>query len=163
MQLMAALRSMFPGRNTGSSVVRVVPSWYGGEARPPDTNFDAFYREGYERNIIAAACIWEIASSATEPKMQIVSRETGEALETGALNSYLMDLLENPNPEQSGEELLQEMMTFQQLTGVWILRKIRGSERLSSTGRGKVVRLISLDPNDLKIICLLYTSDAADE
>lgn len=145
MRILAALKGMLPSRQGGSAVVRVVPSWYSGEAKAPLANFESFYKDGYSRNIIVAACIWEIASSATEPKMQLVNKNTGEELENGALHDYLMDLLENPNPEQSGEELLQELMTFQQLTGVWLLRKIRGKG-------GRVVRIISLDPNDMKII-----------
>lgn len=126
------------------AIVRVVPTWSTSFPKEPDANFENFYKYGYGRNVIVATCIWEIASGACEPRPMLVNRENGEEVSRGPIGREIFDLLEHPNPEQEGDEFLQELHTFQQLTGVWVVRKIRN-------GAGKVVRLIALDPDHLKI------------
>ena len=126
-------------------LVRVIPTWEAGYPREPDEDFESFYKYGYGRNVVVATCIWEIASGACEPRPMLINTESQKEETENPIGREIFRLLDQPNPEQAGDEFLQELHTFQQLTGVWVVRKIRNAA-------GKCVRLIALDPDHLKVV-----------
>ena len=127
---------------------RMIYTWQAGRPVSPTDDYVAFAKDGYQRNPLIAACIREIATSASEPTLKVKRRMKDGTLEEarGSDADALRDLLQHPNPEQSTYTFLEELFTFQQLTGNWFFRKIR------SVGGSNVVALWPLKPQHTKIV-----------
>ena len=87
---------------------RIIPTWKAGRPLPPVDDYKRLAEDGYRRNVLVAACIWEIASSAAEPDLVVKRKKKDGTSEmaTGADAEGLRALLMNPNPEHSMFTLL---------------------------------------------------------
>lgn len=130
---------------TASVVARVIPTWKAATPLGRPDDYAKFLDEGYRQNLIVAACIWEIVTSASEPELKVYRvRKDGTEEEVADPNHPLNRLITSPNPEHSRYQLLEVLLTAQQATGNWFLRKIRSSA-------GIVVALWPIPAHEIKI------------
>lgn len=129
--------------------MRVIPVWQAGRPLPAPRDYTQLAEEGYRRNVLVAACIWEIATSASEPDLVVKRRKADGTLElaTGPDAENLRALLHTPNPEDDIFTLLEQAFIFQHITGNWFMRKVRAEP-------GNVVQLAGLRPDKVKVIPL---------
>ena len=74
-------------------------------------DYASLSRQGYERNVIAYRCVRLVAEAAAAAPLKL--REGGVVL----CDHPLVDLLQAPNPEQSGAELFESFYGFLQTAG----------------------------------------------
>ena len=122
----------------------LVPSWQAGLEQPAPTPLDRLASEGFRGNEVVYACVREIASTAAEVDLRV---------EDGAGRPQpghgLQRLLGRPNPEQSGFELIEALLTDLLVYGNAFLLKQRGPE--GGTGGG-IEALWKLRPDRVQIV-----------
>ncbi|VAV95989.1 Gene Transfer Agent portal protein [hydrothermal vent metagenome] len=74
-------------------------------------NYEAFAKQGFAENAIGYRCVKMIAEAAASVNLHVV--EDGEALATHPLQ----ELLQKPNPAESGRNLLESFYSFLQISG----------------------------------------------
>ena len=74
-------------------------------------NYAAFAKQGFAENAIGYRCVKMIAEAAASVNLHVV--EGGEVLATHPLQ----ELLQNPNPAESGRSLLESFYSFLQISG----------------------------------------------
>src|SRR5690349_17546031 len=76
--------------------------------------FDQLAAEGYAANAVVHACIDKISSSIASVEPQLYQKEKGKLVK---IESHpLLDLIEKPNPTQSGKEFMRYLVSYY-LTG----------------------------------------------
>lgn len=83
-----------------------------GQYRGTMTNaaFQTLATEGYTQNAVVNACVNKIASSIASIDIQLYRRTNGKLKK---LDSHkLLDLIENPNPTQSGKEFIRYLVSY---------------------------------------------------
>ncbi len=101
-------------------------------------NYAAFAREGFAENAIGYRCVKMIAEAAASITMKV---ETGDAL----LDQHpLLNLLNNPNPSQSGRSLFESFYGTLQVSGNGYLE--------ASMIDGDIRQLHVLRPDRMKVI-----------
>lgn len=140
------MKAVMPDRSKWMQA-RFIPTWQAGRPLPTTDDYAAFVKDGYVGNPLVASCIWEIATSASEPDLVVKRRlkDGTKEIATGPDADMLRALLLNPNPEQTTTEFLEQLFTWQQVTGNWFFRKMR-----AEVGAG-VVQLWPLEPPRVKI------------
>ncbi len=101
-------------------------------------NYAAFAREGFAENAIGFRCVKMIAEAAASVKWHVL--EDGKVLAAHPLQ----DLLQKPNPAESGRNLLEGFYSFLQISGNAYLE--------AATLGGEVRELHVLRPDRMKII-----------
>lgn len=124
-------------------ISRLVPSWKKGKALARPTDFRRLMDEGYRKNVISYVCIREIATSAAEPELKVTQKARGEDLPVPDANP-LVQLLLNPNDEQSQYDWLEEGLTHLESSGNWYIHKVR-------SGVGMVVQVWNLQPDRMTV------------
>lgn len=79
-------------------------------------NYTSFSREAYQRNIVAFRCI-EMVSSAVASIPWQLTRSIGGTQKEIVTSHPLLDLLNNPNPNQDRSEFLKELIGFYLIAG----------------------------------------------
>ena len=87
-----------------------------GKAGLTGAGYDRLAIEGYNQCIVAFACINRVAASVASVDLQLYKRGKGGKL-SKVEDSDLLDLIENPNPAQSGREFMRALSSYQQLCG----------------------------------------------
>ena len=128
---------------------RVVSTWQQGKPLPKHDDYVAL-ASIVRKNVVAASCIWEIVTSASEPELIVEQRKTtgqtdGQDWARVPDTHELAVLLKEPNPEESQDELLERLLTHQQIGGQWALHKARSSG-------GRLVELWALRPDRLELV-----------
>lgn len=113
----------------------LTPQW------APD-NFENFATEGYSRNEVAFACVQAIATSGSEARLRLMAGPRDEPEEV--VSGPLVDLLEQPNDEQSQFEFVEELLTYLYIAGNNYVFKLRG-------GGGKVLSWHNLRPDRVQV------------
>lgn len=113
----------------------LTPQW-------PDDNYLNFAAEGYNRNELAFACVQAIATSGSEARLRLITgpRDEPEEVESGPL----VELLEQPNPEQSQFEFIEALLTYLYIAGNAYVFKLRG-------GAGRVLSWHNLRPDRVQV------------
>jgi HK97 family phage portal protein len=79
--------------------------------------YDRLATEGYIECVVAFACINMVAAAVASVEPQIYKKNIG----TGKLDKLdthpLLDLIENPNPAQSGKEFIRHLVSYHRLAG----------------------------------------------
>lgn len=110
-----------------------------GQAQWPDRDARMLADEGYRKNVIAYRCIRMIAESAASVPIDLFRRE--KQVDT----HDLLDLLANPNPDQSGVDLMDAFYSFLMISGNSYVERINGM--------GAIPReLYTLRPDRVKIV-----------
>lgn len=115
-----------------------------GTASYPKTDFVTLSKDGYEKNAVIYACINELGSSASEPRLIVETKNRKGEWEEKPEHS-LAKLLQRPNPEMSGYEFLFGATLFQSLAGNAFYEKERSAA-------GRVVALWPMRPDRVGII-----------
>lgn len=111
--------------------------------------YNTLAQDGYIECLIAFACINKIATavSSVEPQLfQKVKRGKTNKVE----DSDLLDLLDNPNPVQSGKEFMRHLASYHQLAGnayVWG----NGLDPMASKGKPPT-ELQLLNPGTVEVV-----------
>ncbi|HWO88459.1 MAG TPA: phage portal protein [Gemmatimonadales bacterium] len=135
----ATVREQFQFPRTFGSLVRVWP------ANVPLTHprdVRTLADEGYRKNVIIYRCIREMAESAAEPVL--IARQTGSPDPLPATHP-LSRLLAQPNDEQSPFELVETLITHQQISGSWYLD-------IERSRTGQPAELWPLRPDRVQIV-----------
>ena len=125
MGVVAFVREKFARALPAVRQARVVSTWQADKPLPKSTDYKTFASELARKNVIVASCIWEIVTSACEPELVAERRTTqnGKDVWTRLPDSHdLATLLRQPNPDESSDELLERLLTHQQIGGQWNLR-----------------------------------------
>lgn len=140
------IREWLAKQGPGQAVIaRVVQAWEAGRPLPHPHDYTAFAQDGYRSNALIASCIWEIVTSAAEPVLEAGRRGGDGNVQPLSDSDALVRLLKTPNPEQSQFELLEELLTHQQVAGAFYLHKVRDRY-------GVPVQLWALRPDRIKPI-----------
>lgn len=126
---------------------RIIPTWKAGRPLASRQNLALLAEEGYRKNVLSAACIWAISTSAAEPELIVerVKKDGTTEIAQGPDAEALRALLETPNPEHSIYFFLERLFVDQQITGNWFFRKIRNN-------LGLPVQLWPMRSEDMKIV-----------
>lgn len=130
---------------------RVIPWFAANRALTKPHDYEKFAEEGYRQNLVIAACVWAIGTSAAEPRFVVEQRKGNDkdpkhGWELVGSNHPLQTLIDNPNPEQSTYEFFENIFTMQQVMGNWMVRKVR-----AKVGRVPV-QLWSMRPDKIGIL-----------
>lgn len=89
----------------------------GARAGLTGATYDLYAKEGYAECVIAFACINKVAEAvaSVEPQVYRKNRKTGKLTKLEA--HALLDLIENPNPAQSGKEFIRHLVSYHRLSG----------------------------------------------
>lgn len=132
-------------------ISRIVPTWQAGRPLPTPDDYAKLAEDGYRKNIVVAACIWEIATSASEP-VAIVERTLPDGTRQLVKSTHpLLRLLAQPNPTMSWYELMEILHVHQQISGNWYVHKVRALTSVGTPG-GAVVQLWPLRPDRVRIV-----------
>jgi HK97 family phage portal protein len=106
-----------------------------------DKDLAALYHEGYVQNPVVRACVDQIAKGAGNVKLELHRvTKTGKEVIT---SHPLLNLLERPNPTQSGAGFIQELVTYHRIAGeAFVLRLPKD---------GKPTEIYNLDPRYVDI------------
>lgn len=88
----------------------------GGRSGLSGAAYDRLATEGYAECVIAFACINKIAAAAASVEPQLYRRGKKGKL-TKVDDHAVLDLIQNPNPAQSGMEFMQCLTAYHQLAG----------------------------------------------
>lgn len=116
-----------------------VPTWQSGIAQPMALNYEAFAREGYGGNEIVFACVEEIRTSASEPRMMI--RKGKE----WAHDDRILTLMDRPNAFMDRYLFWSTILMHYHIAGNAYALKVRSRA-------GRVVELWLLRPDRVKIV-----------
>lgn len=93
-----------------------------GKAGLTGAGYDKLATEGYAECVVAFACINMLASAVASVEPQVYQKNA----KTGKLDKLdahpLLDLIDNPNPAQSGKEFTRHLVSYHRLSGnayVW--------------------------------------------
>jgi phage portal protein BeeE len=119
----------------------------GAKAGLTGAGYDRLATEGYAECVIAFACINMVASAVASVEPQVYKKNA----KTGKLEKIdthpLLDLIDNPNPAQSGKEFIRHLVSYHRLAGnayVWgngldpMARKPKPPGELQILNPGKV-------------------------
>lgn len=109
-----------------------------GRARWSGRNTVALSKMGFEKNPIAHQCIRMISESGSSVKLNVI--ENNECIEKG----FLTKLIENPNPDQTRTEFLQDIYGYLQTAGNAYVHAV--------CVEGEVRALYPLRPDRMKVI-----------
>ena len=127
----------------------LVPSWQAGMEQPAPAPLDRLASEGFRGNEVVYACVREIASTAADVALRVQdARGRPQPLHP------LQRLIERPNPEQSGFELIEALLTDLLVYGNAFLLKQRGSGLDAPDGApgGGIEALWKLRPDRVRIV-----------
>lgn len=82
-----------------------------GRAGLTGAGYDKLATEGYGECLVAFACINKIASAVASIDLQLYEKAKGGKI-TKVEDSDLLELLEHPNPAQSGREFMQYLVSY---------------------------------------------------
>lgn len=77
--------------------------------------YDLLSKEGYTENVIVNACVNKIASAIASIDPKLYQKVNGKLKQVET--HPLLDLLENPNPTQSGKEFIRYLVSYYLLAG----------------------------------------------
>lgn len=100
----------------------IIPTWQVDQEQHPPHDLERFAREGYSKNSLIYSCVREKATSFAGLTPIIVRRD-----ESVIRNHRLLDLLEDPNPDQDGAEFREELKTHLDAAGNAYIEKVRSS------------------------------------
>lgn len=122
----------------------MIPTWQEGAAQYTPHDYGNLAREGYRKNEVIYACIREIASCATEPRLRVYQRRrNGER--HARPDHPLQKLIEKPNPFITQQEMVEIILISLNISGNNYQAKVR-------TNAGLPAQLWFLRPDRVQII-----------
>ncbi len=141
--LRESLQLILPSRDIKQAAGSMIPTWQTGNPQYPPTSYERFSKDGYGRNELVYACVEELASSASEPRLAAYRKGQPEPEK---LDEHpVLDLFDRPNPFLSRYGLMSSLVMHRSLAGNAYIEKVRSRA-------GKVVELWLLRPDRVKVI-----------
>ncbi len=115
---MNILKNIFKEKKSNNGIPRKygeVKTYYQPLAKAvwSDRNFEVFAREGYIKNVIGYKCVSMLARSASSIPFLVYDKNTNKNIESHPL----LDLLNNPNPNQSRAEFFEALYSYKLISG----------------------------------------------
>lgn len=110
-----------------------------------NSNYNALAGEGYAANAVAYACINKIANACASVELKL-SRKTKDGKREPVTDHPLLDLLDRPNPTQSGDEFFRHMTAYYLLSGNMYLLGT------NSDAKRPPLELVLLNPGNVKVV-----------
>lgn len=127
-----------------SAAGKVIYGSTGGQVQNSPRNYEAFAREGYQKNVIAFKAISMIAKSASSIPW-IVYKKNGDRLTEVPENDPLRQLINKPSPMQSSQYFFEQLISYYCMSG--------NSYIEANKGIGKMpLELYILRPDRIKIV-----------
>lgn len=141
----SAFSALAPRRGNEQKVAAgaAIQTWQQGNPQYPPYSYERFSRDGYGRNELVYACIEELASSASEPRIAAYQESQPDPTRIDAHSS--VDLLNHPNPFMSRYAFMAAIVMYRSISGNVFIEKVRSQA-------GKVVELWLLRPDRVRII-----------
>ncbi len=100
-----------------------------GEVKWSQRNYKQFANEAYIKNVIAHRAINMVAKAAASVPFSLYSMHGGK--KRSVESHFILDLLRDPNPKESGKELLKAIYVYLQIHGnAYILAGLDNNKRL---------------------------------
>ena len=99
-----------------------IPTWTAGKEQQQPTDIRTYARDGYGKNSLIYSCIREKSTSFAPLQAQVVRRD-GQAM----AGHRMVQLLDNPNSEQDGQDFAELAMTQYEAAGNVYIQKVRVS------------------------------------
>ena len=115
---------------------------------PPQRNYDEFARETYLKNVIAFACITEIAKSCAIPKWK-VCRNLGDGEYEDVDDHIMCERLNRPNPTDSWSFFVLSTMAYYMMAGNAFIERVRPD---SGPNQDDVKELYTHRPDRMEIL-----------
>ncbi len=128
---------------TKAAVGSTVSTWHAGLAQFPGVSYERLARQGYGKNELVYACLEELCSSASEPRMAMY-RE-GEPEPERIMHHQALDLFNRPNPWLSRYAFMAGIILYRYLAGNVYVEKVRSRS-------GQVVEFWLLRPDRMRVI-----------
>ena len=96
-----------------SSVGPLIAMQYLGRAVWSERNFEAFAREGYQKNLVAYIAIDRLAKSIALPEWTLHKKKSGQRIE----QHPLLDLLNKPNPVMNSKRYVYDLAAYRMIAG----------------------------------------------
>lgn len=98
----------------------------GGEVRWPERNYENYAKEAYLKCVIAYRCILEIAQAVSTVDWQLMKKGAGMNGKDKEIKEHpILEVIDYPNPMESGNFLRYKMQAFMELTGNNYLERVR--------------------------------------
>ncbi len=101
-----------------------------------------YIKQGYVQNPVVRACVQMIALGAGSVKLE-VHKKLKDGVDIISEHP-LLELLERPNPTQTGAAFIQELMTYHRIAGEAFILRL-------PSGNGAPIELYNLDPRHVKV------------
>jgi len=127
------------------------PSWQVGLEQAPPDDPERQAIDGYKTNEVVYACIREIAATAAEVHLQVLSGNGQPTSPTHALQH----LLDSPNPEHSAFELIEGLLTDLLISGNAFILKQRSTGSTNSNAshtHQPIEALWKLRPDRIRVV-----------
>lgn len=97
--------------------------YQGQEVHWPEKNYENYAKEAYMMNVVAYRCIIAIAQAVSSVDLVLMQRRRGKDVEIEEHEIY--DLLDYPNPEDSGAFLAYKFMCYVELMGNAFMERVK--------------------------------------
>lgn len=81
------------------------------------TDYLTIAREGYESNVVVSQCVNKIADAVSASANWVLYAKATDGTLSEINNHPILDLLNHPNPSQSGTEFIKQLVSFYELAG----------------------------------------------
>jgi len=125
------------------SAMQLLATWQQNAPQYPPFSYEAYADSGYRKNELIYACVREIATSASEPALRVLSR-TPEGIQQEIIDHPLRLLIENPNEDLTEYEFWELVLTLLNVSGNCYIWKERSEA-------GRPIALWTLRPDRVKI------------
>lgn len=114
-----------------------------GNAQYMDMSYKALAEEGYQQNAIAFRCIHMIKQAVASLEVNLYEKDSkGNKIELN--NHPILNILNNPNPMQSGDDFIGELVAFFLISGNAFIYNASKSDNIK--------QIYNLKPDDVKVI-----------
>lgn len=138
-----SLQLLVPRREVKTAVGAAIPTWQAGNPQYSTHSYERFARECYSKNELVYACVEELCTSASEPRLAAYRKGQPEPEKID--EHPVLDLFDHPNPFLSRYGLISGVVLHRSLSGNAYLEKVRSRA-------GRVVELWPLRPDRVKVI-----------
>src|SRR5690242_3923533 len=113
--LRESLQLLVPHREIKQAAGSLVPTWQNGNAQYPNYDYARYARECYSKNELVFACVEELCTSASEPRLAAYRKAQPDPKKID--EHPALDLFDHPNPFLSRYGLISNIVLHRSLAG----------------------------------------------
>lgn len=136
--------------DTKASKTQILLESGGGDVQWSDANYENYAKEAYLKCVVAYRCIGEIAQAVSSVDWLLMKKGAGTNGKDKEIKEHpIKELLDYPNPEESGNFLRYKMQSFMELCGNSYLERVK---LMTSAIDNTPKELYVLRPDRMKIL-----------